>query len=225
MSEADRAKWDARWAEATPGAPPRWLDTLDAELPRAGRALDVAAGAGRLALYAARRGMDAVAIDVSPVGLARAADAARAEGLALTPVTCDLEADPTLPAGPFALVTCFHYEQPALWPAMIAALAPGGLLVAEIATARNLERHARPSRRYLVEPNALLHRVADDLEIVLYREGWLPGDDGIERHLARLAARRWTRERSSTRLNRWAREASAAVPPSRPGAACSPGRR
>jgi hypothetical protein len=49
---------------------------------------------------------------------------------------------------------------------------------------RNLERHARPSARFLVEPNELLRLVAP-LEIVAYREGWL--DD---RSLARVLARR-----------------------------------
>lgn len=190
MSDADREKWDARYAKQAPGdrLPPRWLDALDAELPRAGRSLDVAAGAGRVALWAARRGLDAVAVDVSPVGLALAERAARAEGLTLTVVARDLEVDPRLPEGPFALVSCFHYEQPSLWRPMIDALGPRGVLVAEIATVRNLERHGHPSRRYLVEPSELLGRVRDR-ELVYYREGWLDGDDGIERHLTRLVAR------------------------------------
>jgi SAM-dependent methyltransferase len=186
MSRADRDKWDARYAKETPGerVAPAWLAELDAELPREGRALDVAAGSGRLALWAARRGLEAVAVDVSPVGLSLARRAAEAEGLPVSTVERDLAADPRLPDGPFALVTCLHYEQPDLWPALRAALGPAGVLVAEIATVRNLERHAHPSRRYLVAPNELLAR-RGELELVYYREGWLDG-----RHVARLLARR-----------------------------------
>lgn len=186
MSSADREKWDARYAgETVDDRPsPSWLAELDAELPREGRALDVAAGSGRLALFAARRGLDAVAVDVSDVGLALARDRARTEGLSLTTIQRDLAEDPRLPEGPFALVTCFHYEQPGLWEAMRRALGPGGILCAEILTTRNLERHAHPSRRWLIEPNALLARVTD-LELVYYREGWLD-----ERHASRLLARR-----------------------------------
>lgn len=190
VSEEDRAKWDARYADELPGtrAAPSWLDAVDGELPRAGRALDVAAGSGRLALWAARRGLDVVAVDVSPVGLALAERAAASTGLQLRTLARDLDTDARLPDGRFDLVTCFHYEQPSLWPAMVSALAPGGVLVAEVATVRNLERHAHPSRRFLVPPNALLRRVTD-LEVAYYREGWLAGADGIEHHHARLVAR------------------------------------
>ena len=51
------------------------------------------------------------------------------------------------PAGPWKLISCFAYLQRDLFPALIQALAPDGFLVVEIATVRNLERNARPSRR------------------------------------------------------------------------------
>ncbi|MBM4337738.1 MAG: class I SAM-dependent methyltransferase, partial [Deltaproteobacteria bacterium] len=53
MADAERERWDRIWREAGSAdlAAPTWLAELDAELPRAGRALDVAAGAGRIALY------------------------------------------------------------------------------------------------------------------------------------------------------------------------------
>lgn len=184
MADEDRARWDARWSRASEGrAAPAWLDELDDELPRRGRALDVAAGTGRVALWMAARGLVASAVDVSPVGLAIAADAACAAGLALETIALDLEAAP-LPDGPFHLIACFHYRQPALFAAMRKRLAPGGVLVAELATVQNLERHARPSRRWLAEPNELL-AAAEGLFVAYYREAWL--DD---RHVARLAARR-----------------------------------
>lgn len=185
MAKDDRERWDARYrAEAaSERAAPAWLDALDEELPRTGRALDVAAGSGRIALWAARRGLDVTAVDVSPVGLALAEEAARAAGLALTTIAIDLEEAP-LPDGPFSLIACFHYRQLELWPRMIARLDRGGVIVSEILTARNLERHAHPSRRWLAEPNELL-RCAAGLEIVSYREGWL--DD---RSAARIVARR-----------------------------------
>lgn len=180
MSSEDRAKWDARYARRSVGEAPAWIDAL--ELPARGRALDVASGSGRIALWAARRGLDVTAVDVSPVGLAIAADAAAKEGLSIATIALDLEHDP-LPEGPFALITCFHYRQPSLWPAMKARLAPGGVLLAEVLTVTNLERHAHPSRRWLAEPNELL-ALASGLEILSYREDW--EDD---RHAARIVTR------------------------------------
>lgn len=182
VAREDRDKWDARYSGESieERNAPAWIEAID--LPRAGRALDVAAGSGRIAVWAARRGLHVVAVDVSPIGLALARERARREGLSLATIALDLEEEP-LPEGPFELITCFHYRQPSLWTAMKARLAPGGLLVAELPTVTNLERHAHPSERWLVQPGELL-AWAEGLEIVVHDEGW-HGD----RHVARLAAR------------------------------------
>lgn len=185
MAEQDRERWDRTWREAsdTEAGPPTWLVDLDAELPRAGRALDVASGAGRLALHWAARGLETLAVDISVEGLRRAhADAARA-GLTLQTRALDLEWQ-ALPDGPFAAISCFHYLQRDLFPKLVERLAPGGVLVCEIATVRNLERQAKPSRRFLLESNELL-RLCAPLEVVYYREGWQE-----DRCDARILARR-----------------------------------
>jgi SAM-dependent methyltransferase len=187
MSSDERAKWDQRWSEERdlPRSVPGWMAELEGELPRADRGLDVAAGAGRMAVFMARRGLDVEAVDISPVGLALAREAARDEGLKLKTLVRDLEAE-GLPEGTFGLIACFHYRQPGLFPALRAALGPGGLLLAEVETVRTLERTPKidTTRRPLAEPNELL-RAAEGLEVVFYREGFF-GD----RALARLCARR-----------------------------------
>jgi 2-polyprenyl-3-methyl-5-hydroxy-6-metoxy-1,4-benzoquinol methylase len=70
MSDADRQKWDARYAQpaAAPRDPEPFLLELDHLLPRSGRALDVAGGAGRNAIWLARRGLDVTLVDISAVG-------------------------------------------------------------------------------------------------------------------------------------------------------------
>ncbi len=184
MSGADRERWDRRWSEAdvSGSGSLAWLDALLALGPRGGRALDVAAGAGRAALWLARAGFDVLAVDVSPVALARLDAAARAEGLRVETRALDLERDP-LPPGPFDWITCFAYLQRGLFPELRARLAPGGLVVCEIATVHNLERHERPGRRFLLEPGEL-PRLLEPLEIVYADEGWRE-----DRHLARAAGR------------------------------------
>jgi len=182
MPEADRGKWDARYASdaVDEWGPPAWLDAHDALLPRTGLALDVAAGSGRISRWAAARGLSVTAVDISTVGLAKigvTVPSARR-------VQRDLELEPVLPRGPYALVACFRYRQPSLWPAMVAVLEPGGVLLAETATVENLERHARPGHRWLAETGELVEAAAG-LEILLSEVGWF--DD---RHLARLIARK-----------------------------------
>ena len=74
MPLADREKWDALHASATEqGRAPAWLEPFSKLLPTRGAALDVAAGSGRMARWAAERGLSVLAVDISPVGLAKIA--------------------------------------------------------------------------------------------------------------------------------------------------------
>jgi SAM-dependent methyltransferase len=189
MAEGDRDRWNTRYAERaerTPHSP--YLDTLDDLLPRRGRALDVAGGAGRNALWLARRGLEVTLADVSDVALAQADAAARAEGLRLSTLPLDLEASP-LPPGPWDLVLCTYFLHRPLLAALPAVLAPGGLLVFAHATRRNLERYPRPGPAHLLDDGELPGLVAGlvpALEVLRAEEGWLEGG----RHEARVVARR-----------------------------------
>jgi tellurite methyltransferase len=185
VGHGDKEHWDARYREASQGSgpAPEWLAPLAPGWPARARALDVAAGRGRIALWLAARGLRVLAVDVSPVGLEQARQTAHSAGFALETLALDLERDP-LPPGPFDVITCFHYLQRDLFPALIARLAAGGQLCVEIATTGNLERHAHPSRRFLLEPGELA-RLCAPLELVHCEEGWF--DD---RCVARVAGRR-----------------------------------
>ncbi|GEL24006.1 SAM-dependent methyltransferase [Pseudonocardia sulfidoxydans NBRC 16205] len=128
MAVADRDRWDARHAGAGAGAPapPDALRGREHLLPAGGRALDVACGRGTVAAWLAQQGFDVDAVDVSPVALAA--------GAALEPrvrwVLADLDTGlPADCAGPYDVVVCQRFRDPRLYPALAAALAPGGLLV------------------------------------------------------------------------------------------------
>lgn len=187
MSGADRDRWDRIYAERGPklAAPSSFLTAAADLLPATGRALDVAGGSGRHALWLARRGLAVTLAEVSPVALRQATDAAAAAGLALTAVEVDLEHQP-LPAGPWDLIVDLHYLQRSLFPAFAGALAPGGLLLFCQPTERNLERHERPSRRFLLAEGEVAGLIAPlPLEVVSLTEDWSDED----RHEARLIAR------------------------------------
>jgi tellurite methyltransferase len=185
VAAGDRERWDARYRARERGddPPPDWLEEFDPLLPRVGRALDVASGTGRAARFWAARGLESLAVDVSPEALRLAQAAAARAGLALATRALDLELDP-LPDEPFAVVSCFHYLQRELFPRLIERLAPGGVLVCEIATVRNLERSPHPSARFLLEPGELAV-LARPLSVLTHSEDWRG-----ERFLARLIARR-----------------------------------
>jgi SAM-dependent methyltransferase len=76
----DSAEWDARYAATDlvwTATPNRWVEAELADLPP-GRALDLASGEGRNALWLAGRGWQVTAVDFSGVALAKGRQAAQA---------------------------------------------------------------------------------------------------------------------------------------------------
>ena len=131
----DRADWDARYAatDLVWSAGPNQFVEAETEDLRPGRALDLAAGEGRNAIWLAERGWQVTAVDFSRVALQKAAHLAVARGVAIEVV----EDDVTLyapEAGAFDLVVIAYLQTPArdraLWlRSAVDALAPGGTLV------------------------------------------------------------------------------------------------
>jgi SAM-dependent methyltransferase len=134
MAEADRERWEARWAargDEPPGAPEPFLVRNAGALPP-GPLLDAACGDGRNALWlAAARGAAVTAVDVAPSAVARLRAAAGAAGSAVEASVADLD-DPAALAclGPFAAVVVARYKPSAAqWGRLLDRLAPGGRLL------------------------------------------------------------------------------------------------
>ena len=184
MSEDDRRRWNSRYREqGGTREPSAFLRSLEDRLPRTGRVLDVAGGTGQDALWLARRGLDVTLLDISEVALEKAAESARAAGVPLRTLRLDVETEP-LPPGPFELVLCLNFLWRPLFAALPQVLAPGGLLVFAQPTRSNLQRHAHPSARFLLEEGEL-PGLLQGLELVSLSEGWT--EEG--RHEARVVAR------------------------------------
>lgn len=107
--------------------PPDALRGRDDLLPPSGRAIDVACGRGQVAVWLAQRGLEVDAVDVSPVALAAGSALAEANGVEVRWHAADL--DDGLPGGAWDVIVCQRFRDPALYPALAAALSPGGLLV------------------------------------------------------------------------------------------------
>lgn len=188
MAEGDRERWNATWRErAGDLAPPArvFLDH-DALFPRQGRALDIAGGGGRHAIWLARRGLDVTVLDVSDLGLERAERRAADAHVELRLRRVDLEEDP-LPPGPYDVIVCVDYLDRARRDGYLDVLDAGGVLAISQATRINLERHERPSAKYLLEPGELhAWALGLGLEVLVSVEGW--NDEG--RHEAAVIARK-----------------------------------
>ncbi len=186
---------------ATPShafAPPSdWVVRWTPLLPPGARVLDVACGHGRHVRWLRSAGHHVTAIDRDPDLLAPLAPLA-------TTLAADLEADPwPLPGRQFDAVVVTNYLWRALFPALKAAVAPGGLLIYETFAQAHaaLGRPRRPE--FLLRPGELIDVLRDrehadtvasspseKWHVIAFEEGRLPAHGDVpEREVQRIVAR------------------------------------
>ncbi len=190
MSEADREKWEKRYREGSYRARTHPTELLAEWLPRLrrGRALDVAAGAGRNALFLAQAGYEVDALDISSVALDRLRETAAARGLTVNRTVTDLESEP-LPDRNYDLIVMVRYTSADLISRLLPLLSEGGHFICEehLETDQDVIGPSDPAFR--VAPGELLN-LTSDLSPLLYDEGIVQDPDGRAAALARLVARR-----------------------------------
>lgn len=136
MSEQDRRRWDARYADRAPAtpegeqvAPPAALAGCERWFPLRGHALDVACGQGHGAVWLALRGLHVWGVDASPVAIGHAAALATSAGVADRCRFDVVDLDDGLPHGGFVdVVLCHMFRDPELDHALVERLRPGGVL-------------------------------------------------------------------------------------------------
>ena len=181
------AMWDGPrefTAQAMQGPSP-WLFECGDLIPRAGRALDVAAGRGRHALLLASTGLQVTAVDRDADALARLQAQADRLGLAITTRVTDLESGPPdLGDDGYDLVVVTRYLHRPLFPHLLLSLAPGGVLIYETFLEQQAEVGHPKNPDFLLKPGEL-RTLVQPLEVLREFEGEFDG-----RWLAAIAARR-----------------------------------
>ena len=138
-------------------------------LPR-GKALDVAMGEGRNAVFLAKNGFNVDGCDISEIAVKKALDLAKENNVKIHAFVADLETY-KLPKDTYDVIACFYYLQRGLVPQMKEALKPDGMIIYETYTIENRERgfEGPKNKDYLLKPNELLD-LFKDLKIIYYRE-------------------------------------------------------
>jgi SAM-dependent methyltransferase len=157
-------------------APSPWLcqhlDLVPPGLP----VLDVASGAGRHTLFLAEAGWTVHAVDRDAAALATLENRARSHRLAVTTAVCDLEDGmATLGTGRYGAVLVFNYLHRPLMPSIVAAVAPGGVLVYETFTAGQALR-GRPRNPAFLLGDGELPTLVAPLEVLRWKEGERDGN-------------------------------------------------
>jgi tellurite methyltransferase len=139
-------------------------------LPK-GKALDIATGEGRNAVFLAQQGFDVDAVDISEVGLKKAQKLAREMGVKINTFFADLN---TYQIGKekYDLIANFYFLRRSLIPKIKRGLKKGGRVIFEtyILEQRMLGTGGPKHSRYFLKPNELL-RLFKDFHSLYYREG------------------------------------------------------
>ncbi|HKY08225.1 MAG TPA: class I SAM-dependent methyltransferase [Candidatus Binatia bacterium] len=187
----DQSRWDRLHAEGEGGqAPSRFLQEIidgDQWALVPGKALDLACGKGRNALFLASRGFEVTAIDISTAGLERGREQAKAKGLSIIWQQADLETF-ELPDEVYDLIVNVSYLQRSLISRLKSALKPGGYVIFEtyLIDQRAIGHPKNPD--YLLAHNELLEHFRD-FRVMFYREGMFSGG-GERSYRAGLFARK-----------------------------------
>ncbi len=126
-TRASREKWESRYraADFEPNREPVPFLAAEARRLKPGRALCLAAGAGRNAVFLAELGFAVTAVDIAPAGLAWCRRLAAERGVEVETVAADvLSFDAG--ADSWDLVTNLYFNEPAVFPRVRSALRSGG---------------------------------------------------------------------------------------------------
>jgi SAM-dependent methyltransferase len=137
-SEERRQEWDLKYEQGLPSLTkpdPFFVSAYESfvglRFPTAGVALDLAGGLGRHALWLAGRGWQITVVDVSDVAIAKLKQAAREIDTDIELLVGDA-ADYKFERERFDLIVLFYHLDRSLFPKIVLALKPGGLLICKV---------------------------------------------------------------------------------------------
>jgi SAM-dependent methyltransferase len=162
MSDQERkVHWDLKYEEGLPSLTepdPFFIFAhekfVHPSFPNPGAALDLAGGLGRHALWLAARGWQVTVIDVSEVAIGKLRQFALERKVKLqleVGDTCNYSFEPSR----FGVIVLFYHTDRGLFPNMISALKPGGLLLCKLSLRWSSSRSSKPGRTDPLDRNEL----------------------------------------------------------------------
>jgi tellurite methyltransferase len=177
MGMDEKTLWDKKYGERSHSSlqPDPFLVSAYGEFlfgTTPGFALDVAGGVGRHSIWLAQRDWRVKLLDISEVGIQQAEENAKRTGTAnsISAHICDLNTTRDLGREQYGLIVVFFFLQRELFPALLDAIKPGGILIYKTYTTEQKNFSGGPSHpMFLLDPNELLHAFSS-LRVLHYHE-------------------------------------------------------
>jgi len=171
--KAERKRWDKRFGkkEFALGKEPNPFLKRHIHLLPKGKALDMATGEGRNAVFLAQHGFEVDAVDISEKGLKKARKLAREKGVKVNTLLVDLD-HYQIERDRYDLIANFYFLKRSLIPRIKKGLKKGGKVIFEtyLLEHRTLGTGGPKQAKYFLKPNELF-RFFKNFRILFYREG------------------------------------------------------
>ena len=171
--KSDQRRWDQRFRgkDFTFGKKANPFLRRHISLLTKGKALDLASGEGRNAVFLAQHGFDVQAVDISEMGQRKARKLAKEMGIKINTFVADLD-NYEIEKEKYDLITNFYFLNRSLIPKIKRGLKKGGTVIFEtyLLEHRKLHTGGPKDPRYFLKPNELLS-LFKGFRILLYREG------------------------------------------------------
>jgi len=150
-SEEPRARWDLKYEQGLPSLTkpdPFFISAYERfvgpSFPQPGMALDLAGGLGRHALWLARQNWQVTVVELSEVAIGKLSQAARELNVKLDLFAGDAS-EYKLELARFDLIVLFYHLDRSLFPRIVSALKPDGVLICKMSLRWNSDSSAATS--------------------------------------------------------------------------------
>ncbi len=180
--EKDRERWNRKYMyEEFPWKEPSQIVDRFYHVARKGKALDIACGIGRNAIFLAEKGFKVDAVDISDVALNKI------NHPNINTIQADLDLY-RIDENSYDLIVNINFLSRRLIPYIKEGLKEGGVVIFETFTLKEGRDYFKPeNREYLLRPNELL-RLFSDFYILFYQEKDKMKPDGKKAFVSSLVA-------------------------------------
>ena len=166
MALEDKVRWDEKYQDNPMPDEPIKLISDFSDLATGKQALDIACGMGRHSKYLASQGFEVDALDISSVAIA---ELQNIPSINAKEVDFDTY---TLPKEQYDLIVCTYFLERKLFPQMIEALKPEGIILMETFLHDPANERKASNPAFLLNKGELKAAFGDTCELIHIPEFW-----------------------------------------------------